>query len=136
MSKGETMLSQVAWFLFFLWILCTMDIFFKRIIIYQSGITMNMSNTHSVTVLSNLQFKQIFSVFKKSCKNEYNCLFGMCLCDIITSSRINLIIFSIGFFCLIKRLKVTPVSYNLMKWEKITFFWVVLIELKRVHHFF
>ena len=54
-------------------ILFGMDIFFKRLIIYQTGITMNMSNTLLVAVLSNLQFKLIFSMLKKSCKNEYNC---------------------------------------------------------------
>ena len=60
-SKEKTILSQAAW-LFFL-ILCLMDICFKRLIIYQSGITMNISNTWSVMVLSNLTY--FFSVEKK-----------------------------------------------------------------------
>ena len=47
-------------------ILCRMDIHFKRFIINQCGITMNIKNTWSVTVLSNLRFKLIFPVFKKS----------------------------------------------------------------------
>ena len=48
------------------------------------------------------------NVQKRICKNEYNCPSDMCLSDIITSSRISLIIFSIDFF-LIRRLKVTPI---------------------------
>ena len=43
MSKGKTTLSQAAQFFFR--ILCRMDIFFKGLIIYKSGITMNISNT-------------------------------------------------------------------------------------------
>ena len=50
-----------------------MIFFFVRFITYPSGITMNISNTWSVTVLSNLQFNLTFSVLKKSCKNEYIC---------------------------------------------------------------
>ena len=67
----------------------SMDAYFQRLIIYESGITMNISNRQSVTVLSNLQFKLIFSVLKK-CKNGY-----ISPSDIITSSRMSLIIFSI-----------------------------------------
>ena len=64
LSKGKTILSQAAWFSFR--ILCRMDLHFKRLIIYQSGSTMNISNTKSVTVLSNLQYNPyIFSVEKK-----------------------------------------------------------------------
>ena len=95
MSKGKTILSQAA---YFFRILCLMDIYFKRLVIYQSGITMNMSNTSSVTVLSDLQFKLIFSVLKKSCKNEYICPPDICLSDIITSSRISFNIFFIEDF--------------------------------------
>ena len=43
MLKGKLILSQAAW-LFFR-ILCQMHIFFKRLIIYQNGITVNISNT-------------------------------------------------------------------------------------------
>ena len=70
-SKGKTILSQATWSFFC--ILCQMDIHFKRLVISQSGITMNISNTRSVTVLSNFQFTLIFSVLKKSCKNECIC---------------------------------------------------------------
>ena len=76
---------------FFFRILCRIDIYFKRLIVYQSVITMNISNTYSVTVLSNLQFNITFSVLKKSCKNEYICSSDICLSNIITSSRISLI---------------------------------------------
>ena len=68
---------------------------FKRLIIYQSGITINISNTESVKVLFNLQFKLIFSMLKKSCKNEYICWSNIYLSDIITCSRIGPIIFFI-----------------------------------------
>ena len=73
----------------FFFILCWKDIYL-RLIIYQTGITMNLSNKQPVAVLSNLQFNLIFSVLKESCKNEY-----ICPSDIVTSSRICLIIFSI-----------------------------------------
>ena len=49
-------------------------------------------------MLSNLQCKQTFSVLKKSRKNEYICPSDICLSDIITSSSIRPIIFSIYFF--------------------------------------
>ena len=105
LSQKE-ILSQSAWFFFR--IFCRMDIYFKRPIIYQSGITMNTSAT--ITVLPNFQFNLIFSVLKKSCKNEYICSSNVCLTDIITSSRINVIIFFINdFFCLLRWLKVTSV---------------------------
>ena len=48
-------------------------------------------------MLSNLQVKVIFSVLKKTCKNEYICPSNICLSDIITSSSISLIIFFIDF---------------------------------------
>ena len=79
-------------------ILCRMDIYFKRLIIYQSVAAMNINNRQYVTVLSNLQFKLIFSVLKKSYKNDYICPSDMCLFDIITSSSISLIIFSMEDF--------------------------------------
>ena len=79
-------------------ILCRMDIYFKRLIIYQSVAAMNINNRLYVTVLSNLQFKLIFSVLKKSYKNDYICPSDMCLFDIITSSSISLIIFSMEDF--------------------------------------
>ena len=72
----------------FLHILCRTDIYFKRLVSYQSGITMTISNTLSVRVLSNLQIKLIFSVLKKSCKKEYICPSEICPSDIITSSSI------------------------------------------------
>ena len=84
--KKKTILNQVAWFFFR--VLCRMGIYFKNLIIYQSGITMNISNAWSITVLSNFQFSLIFSVFTKCCKNEYICPSDMCLSDIIISSRI------------------------------------------------
>ena len=43
MSKRKTILIQVAWFFFH--ILCWVGIYFKRLINYQSGITINISNT-------------------------------------------------------------------------------------------
>ena len=43
-------------------------------------------------------FRLILSVLKKNCKNNYNCPSDMCLSDIITSSRISLIIFPIDLF--------------------------------------
>ena len=104
--KGKTIFSQAAWGFFR--ILWQIDIFLKRLIICQNGITMNISNTWSVTVLSNLQFTLIISVLKKSCKNDV-CSSDVCLSDMITSSGISLIIFFIKRFGLIKRLKVTPV---------------------------
>ena len=84
--KKKTILNQVAWFFFR--VLCRMGIYFKSLIIYQSGITMNISNGWSITVLSNFQFSLIFSVFTKCCKNEYICPSDMSLSDIIISSRI------------------------------------------------
>ena len=92
--KNNTQLNCMIFF----HILCRMEIYFKRLVIYQSGITMNISNTKSVTVLSNLQLKLIFSVLKKSYKNEYNCPSTICLSDIITSSSISLIILFIEDF--------------------------------------
>ena len=41
-SKGKTIVSQAAWFFFR--ILYRMDIYFKKLAIYQSGITMNISS--------------------------------------------------------------------------------------------
>ena len=70
-SKGKTILSQAAWFFFR--ILCRMGIYFKKLVIYQNGITMNIRNMQYVIVVSNLQFRLIFSKLKKSCKNEYTC---------------------------------------------------------------
>ena len=61
--KRKKILSQTAWFFFH--IFCWIDIHFKRHIIDQSDIKMNISSTQSVTVPSNLQFKLIFSVLKK-----------------------------------------------------------------------
>ena len=61
-QKQKTILSQTEWFSFR--ILCRMDIYFKRIVIYQSGITKNISNTQSVTMLSKLHFPLIFSALK------------------------------------------------------------------------
>ena len=74
--------------IFFLRILCRMNIYFKRLIIYQSGMTIKISSTSFVTVLSNLQFNLIFSVLKKSCKSKYNCHSDINLSDIITFSRL------------------------------------------------
>ena len=65
MLKEKTILSQAA--CFFFRILCQIDIYFKKLIIYQSGITINVSNMKSVTMLSNLQFNLIFSGLRKSC---------------------------------------------------------------------
>ena len=72
----------------FLHILCRTDIYFKRLVSYQSGITMTISNTLSVRVLSNLQIKLIFSVLKESCKKEYICPSEICPSHIIASSSI------------------------------------------------
>ena len=83
---------------FFFRILCRMDIFFKRFIINHCGITINISNTWSVAVLTNLQFNLFFSVLQKSCKNEYISPYDICLSNIIISSRIISIIFSIKDF--------------------------------------
>ena len=130
-SKGKTILVKLR---DFFCILCWMDIYSKRLVLYQSGISMNISNTWSVTVLSNLQCKRIFSVLKKSCKNEYICPSDICLSDRVTSSSISLIIFSI------KDLSHKIESYHsihMIWWkEKITLFWVILIELEKVHYFF
>ena len=82
MDKWNLFLSTNVLLLDVLTILCRMNIFFEKFISYQSCITINMSNTESVTVLSNLQCKLSFSVLKKSCKNEYNCSSDMCLADI------------------------------------------------------
>ena len=71
---------------------------FNRLIIYQNGITMNISNTSSVTVLPNFQFNLFFSMLKKGCKNKYICSSDMCLPHIITFSRISFIIFSMEDF--------------------------------------
>ena len=50
----------------FFFVFCWMDIFFKRLNIYKSGITMNISNTWPVTVIFNLfQINLIFPVLKK-----------------------------------------------------------------------
>ena len=100
-SKEKAILSQAA-----LRILCRMDIYFKRLVIYQSGIRINISNTKSAKVLSNLQFKLIFSVLTKSCKNEY-----ICPSDI----RHNYFFkhyphYHRRFFRLVRRLKVTAKS--------------------------
>ena len=111
--KRKTILSQAAWSFFR--ILCRMDIYFKMLVIYQSGITMNISNMLSITVLSNLEFKLIFSVLKKSCKNECICPSDIRLSDIVTSSSISLIIFSIDFFVSQEDWKLPQYSYNLMK---------------------
>ena len=99
-SKEKAILSQAA-----LRILCRMDIYFKRLVIYQSGITINISNTKSVKVLSNLQFKLIFSVLTKSCKNEY-----ICPSDIRHNyffKHYPHYFFHRRFFRLVRRLKVT-----------------------------
>ena len=118
----------------FFCILCWMDIYSKRLVLYQSGISMNISNTWSVTVLSNLQCKRIFSVLKKSCKNEYICPSDICLSDRVTSSSISLIIFSIKD--LLHKIE-SYHSIHMIWWkEKITLFWVILIELEKVHYFF
>ena len=91
---------------------------FNRLIIYQNGITMNISNTSSVTVLSNFQFNLFFSMSKKGCKNKYICSSDLCLPHIITFSRISLYYLSHGrFFCLIGNCKLPQCSYNLMKLE-------------------
>ena len=91
---------------------------FNRLIIYQNGITMNISNTSSVTVLSNFQFNLFFSMLKKDCKNKYICSSDMCLSHIITFSRISLIIFSMeDFFVSLEDWKLPQYSYNLMKLE-------------------
>ena len=91
---------------------------FNRLIIYQNGITMNISNTSSVTVLSNFQFNLFFSMSKKGCKNKYICSSDMCLSHIITFSRISLIIFSMeDFFVSLEDWKLPQYSYNLMKLE-------------------
>ena len=54
------------------------------------------NNTHSSCMI----FLRIltFSVLKKNCKNEYIGPFDKCLSDIITSSKISLIMFSIEDF--------------------------------------
>ena len=91
---------------------------FNRLIICQNGITMNISNTPSVTVLSNFQFNLFFSMSKKGCKNKYICSSDLCLPHIITFSRISLYYLSHGrFFCLIGNCKLPQCSYNLMKLE-------------------
>ena len=48
----------------FFHILCRMDLYFKRLMIYQIYLS-NIRDTSSVTVLSNLQFKLILSMLKK-----------------------------------------------------------------------
>ena len=94
------------------------DGYFNRLIICQNGITMNISNTPSVTVLSNFQFNLFFSMSKKGCKNKYICSSDLCLPHIITFSRISLYYLSHGrFFCLIGNCKLPQCSYNLMKLE-------------------
>ena len=87
-------------------------------------------------MLYNLQFKLIFSVLKKSCKNEYSSPFVMCLSDIITVSRMRHIIFSIEFLSH-KKTEIYP-SIPKIRWnkKKITFFWEILIGLKKVHYSF
>ena len=89
----------------------------ERLIIYESGITMNISNTQSVTMLSNLHFNLIFSVLEKSCKNEYICPSGIFISDIITSSRINHIIFSIEDFFVSSEDRKYP-SIHIIWWKK------------------
>ena len=42
-SKGKTVLSHAARLIFCT--LCQIDIYFKRLVIYQRGITMNVRNT-------------------------------------------------------------------------------------------
>ena len=112
---------------------------FNRLIIYQNGITMNISNTSSVTVLSNFQFNLFFSMLKKGCKNKYICSSDLCLSHIITFSRTSLYyLFHGRFFCLIGRLKVTPVFIQFDETRKqvhCTFFWVILMDLEKVHYF-
>ena len=114
LSQKE-ILSQSAWFFFR--IFCRMDIYFKRPIIYQSGITMNTSAT--ITVLPNFQFNLIFSVLKKSCKNEYICSSNVCLTDIITSSRINVIIFFHKWFFLSLKMIESYLSIHIIWWNKV-----------------
>ena len=71
----------------------------------------------SVTVISINQFNLIFSMLKKSCKNEYICPSGICISDIITLSRINLIIFSIEDFMSHKKIENYP-SIHVIWWNK------------------
>ena len=99
-----------------------MIFFFVRFVIYPSGIIMNISNTWSVTVLSNLQFNLTFSV-KKSCKNESICPPNICLSDIITTSSISLIVLSIEDFLSHKKIEIYP-SIHFIWWNQ-----------KKVHYF-
>ena len=69
-------------------------------------------------------------MLKKSCKNECICPAYICLSNVITSSRISLIIFFHKIiFCLIGRLKVTPVY---MKLDKIRKSYILLSNFDRI----
>ena len=84
-------------------------------------------------MLSNLQFNLIFSMLKKYCKNKYIFPSDICLSDIITSSRISLIISSIEDFFSHKKIESYP-SIHII-WWKTTLFRVILIEIEEVHYF-
>ena len=90
------------------------------------------------TVLSNLQFNLFFQCWKKVPKiNQYICPSYTCLSNIITLSMISLIMFTIKyFFVLLEDWELPQYSLNLMKKEKIRFFWVILIEFEKVNYFF
>ena len=126
MWKRKTILSQAAWFSFR--ILCRLDIYFKRLIIYQSGITMNISNTWSFIVLSNLELNLISSVLQKSWKNDI-CPSEMCLSDIITSSRISLIIFFVEDFFSHNKIESYPSIHITLKNKKN---YILLSNLDRI----
>ena len=58
LSKRKAILSQAAGYFFR--ILCRMNIYFKRVIIYQTGITMNISKTPANICWSSRRLEDVF----------------------------------------------------------------------------